>query len=172
MPLFEQFSQRIRAIPDPHEYVIQGVRQAVERSGADWTDVSGYIAEYEKRCTEHLRTFDFAALPSDVAWLERALLDFAVKPRNELREIASRESIFDRGRYAGWISEEVEALLRSVDNDPARIGAITWDGAQTKDGRQIERQALRESMRSVAYSDEGWQKYLGTLPRIEQPERQ
>jgi len=67
----------------------------------------------------------------------------------------------------GWIAEEIDTA--KVLAQPATIVAITWHGARTSDGRELSRESIRQRMRGAAYSDEGWRKYLGTLPPIAEP---
>jgi hypothetical protein len=109
-------------------------------------------------------------MPPLAAQLEVALREAkgAMSRPDPLRAQALLESVHARCSAAGLASEEIAGLLEMVQ--PSEILAITWKGATTKDGRGISREELRERLRTAAYSDDGWRKYLASLPRIEAPE--
>src|ERR1700689_2253529 len=101
---------RIDATLDPKQYVITCARNIVRTHGLDDTDpgVASSLAAYATRCEEHLRNFDFAALKKEVWEFELVARKIARPERNEIGEIAARESVYARADLAGWGSNEVE----------------------------------------------------------------
>jgi hypothetical protein len=168
MPLFEQFSARIRAISNPPEFVIQGARQAVERAGVDWADASGHVMDYERRCAVLLRNFDYASLPAEVERLERALREVAMAPRDEAKAIAARESVFNRGERAGWISKEVDFAMAALQPGES-LTTFSFDRVVTSSGRELDRAALRAGNRPPSWSNDAtWNSQFLKIERVEE----
>ncbi|MBF6570421.1 MAG: hypothetical protein IVW54_16265 [Candidatus Binataceae bacterium] len=167
MKSIEKLAETTNAIPDPRGYVIEMATLIPKRNGLSPDEVSSHVEEYGNRCAQLLSIFDYAKLPAVTAEFEQKVRQLKLKRPSEARQAAVHESVYARASAAGWLSAETDALLSRVD--PSQISSITWFGAKV-DGRELSRAELRESLRTAAYSDEGWRHYLSTLPPITAPE--
>jgi hypothetical protein len=117
--------------------------------------------------------FDYAGLATavDQLWAEdrRLRQPSASTPSSQMSIQAAKTGLFRRASQNGWASIETEALLRTATADASAIGDIAWDHAMVN-GRRVDRRALRESLRTPAYSDDGFECFLSDLPRIEAPQ--
>ncbi len=164
----EKLAAQINAIPDPHRYVIEAAQNILAQHRLAADDLAGHLSDYGDRCARLLAAFAFDELPKEVTRLDQAARQAANRRPDEGRAIASRESIHLRARACGWTSEEIDRLL-SVAGDSSRISAITWRSA-TVAGQAVDRAELRQSLRTTAYSNAGWEKFVSTMPRIAPPE--
>ena len=168
MNAIEKLAEQINGIPNPKEYVLEMVNVILARNGLTPDDLSGHLEAYGKRSAELLRSLDFAKLPGVVADLEQKAREVKIAHARptEGQAKASRESIHARAAGCGWIAEEIDSLLAIAG--PSAITLITWRSA-TVNGHEIDRGELRQSLRSAAYSNAGWEKRLSEMPRIAAP---
>jgi hypothetical protein len=164
----EQLKARFDAIPNPQEYVCESAKNVLDRLGLKSDDVKGLLEEYAQRCERALVTFAYSDLPAAVTWLDQRARQAALNRPTEGEQIALRETVHGRGASCGWTPEEIDRLI-AVVGDPTQISKITWRSATVGD-REIDRMELRQSLRTAAYSNAGWEKHLASFPKIQAPE--
>jgi hypothetical protein len=128
--------------------------------------VVSLLLDYGRRVNLH--SGDFPALLREIHALEQRLRQYAIQRPDPDRVHALLESVYPQGSANRWMSEETETAIKMAE--PSTIVAITWSGARTADGRELSRESVRAGMRTAAYSDDSWRKYLATLPPIAAPE--
>jgi hypothetical protein len=155
----------------PESYPVEIAKVITMRLGIDPDDVASYLQIFFDRSAELQRAYRFDQMPPLAAQLELDLRQakLGLERPDEGRQQNLRAQISKACADLRWHQVETEELLRV--SDPSLIVSITWRGAETNDGRTLTREALRERTRTAAYSDDGWRRYLATLPRIEAPER-
>lgn len=165
----EKLNQQIDAMSTWHQRAKDGPKNIIEqlKLSPDDPGVGGLLADYGRRIEPHLN--DFGGLQTEIYELDQRLRQFAIRPRDAIHEQASNAAFYARCKMAGWAGEETD-LLRGAVPDLANIIEITWRAAKLRDGRELDRNWIREHMRGAAYSNEGWQKYLAGLPKIAAPE--
>ncbi len=157
---------------NPADLAILWAETEVRNSGRDDNnpDVLRLVETYTTRAEQFLRVGDLAAVYAEVTRLQRGLRTIANPPRDEIGELAQRQSTFLRAaREAGWNSAEVEFGL--ADLAPGeRLGAFEWDKAiviTTSGNRSIDRAALREKNRPATHTNLA--SWSASFPKIEKP---
>jgi hypothetical protein len=166
----EQLKARFDAIPNPQEYVCESAKNVLDRLGLKSDDVKGLLEEYAQRCERALVTFAYSDLPAAVTWLDQHARQAALNRPTEAEQIALRETIHGRAAACGWTPEEIDGLIAAA-GDPRVISMITWRSAIVS-GQAVDRMELRQSLRTAAYSDSGWNKHVAAMPPIKAPEGQ
>jgi len=165
---FSNFTDQIRAIETPAEYIVNCATRLSESHGIDVDDCPKLLDSYFARCSAALASFNFQDLPAAVTQFDQRLVGFAMGARPDPHQAqAEAAALYGRGEALGWLSEEVDAAV--VAAKPVKIVGLEYDRVLTADNRTIMRSAIRERLRTSAFSDSGWRRYLGGLPKIEAP---
>jgi hypothetical protein len=152
----------------PEDYPTHVAKLITTRLGIDPDTITGRLNDFFDQCEQRLAVYKYAELPTLAALLEQDLRQVKTMARpDEAQARASRESIHGRAIACGWTAEEIDRLI-AVAGGPAAISNITWRSA-TVNGREIDRGELRQSLRSAAYSNAGWEKRLAEMPPIAEP---
>ena len=93
----------------------------------------------------------------------------AAPPRDEGKAIAARETVFNRGERAGWISKEIEFACGAPLEPNESLVSFTFDRVLTSSGRELFRASLRAENRPPSWSrDDTWESQFPKIERVEQ----
>jgi hypothetical protein len=153
---------------NPADLAITWAENEVKNSGQDDSnpDVMRLVETYATRCEQFLWVGDLPAVYAEVTRLQRGLRTIANPPRDEIGELAERQSLFLRAtREAGWNSIEVELAIAATSGE--RLGAFEWNRVATSTGRVLDRAELRAKGRPITWTNDiTWE---AQFPRIERP---
>jgi hypothetical protein len=100
--------------------------------------------------------------------LRQTAIETAGGASDELLAISRREHFYNGAIDAGYVSEEIDGALMMADL--SNIAEMRWDCVVLRDGTKIDRRAVRDGLRTAAYSDDAWRRHLASdFPKIEEP---
>ncbi|MGD0290578.1 MAG: hypothetical protein ABSC63_13090 [Candidatus Binataceae bacterium] len=153
---------------DPAEIAKKGAEALLIQFGHDPKHPGGLLDRFLPRVDTDLHTCRYDDIPAALNELHQLLLKVTISARPDPHQLeAEANAFYSRGSALNIPPEELDAAVAAAK--PSKIVALEFDRIVTADGRTIMRTAIRERMRTAAFSDEGWRRFVGSLPKIEAP---